>query len=344
MNSLIETFDNLAQQYIAFYWQFDMWLLPIMVCLIIAGAVVAFVNRDKHNFLVWILPVIVFPVFGALTAVVGAIVLAVLKKKNGVIPGKYFLNKGRVVFIAICTATAIFFVSYSKGRLPFINEAFAAGTAVLCLFLSYFATLRRYSREARFFHICRLSGQNLEKYNNDVEKNDYICHESFPDLLPSVEDVVKIKNSFFEGYAPRHKGSWQYVLNGANDQFVFDSYTEDEFRMRFDTETARYIGKGIVKITAYMWFWSDAYGVVVRNNHAEQPDIRADRTYSEYDGTSVRKVVLYRCQQSPKRLIVETLELAAAIFVFITPLGGWLHSIALSGLTSFWEMFFRSII
>ena len=89
-----------------------------------------------------------------------------------------------------------------------------------------------------------------------------------------------------------------------------------------------------------MWFCSDMYGVVVRNNHADKPDITADRQYMEYDSTSVREAVLYRCQQSPKGLIVETAELAAAIFAFVTPLGAWLHNIALTWLDSLLNMLF----
>ena len=338
MSRLIEAYNFIMREYEYIYQRFPLWLALVLASLVLVGVIVALANRNKHNFLVWIVPVILFPVFSTFVLVAWAIVLLVIKRKKGFIPGKYFLNKGRVVFITLITVAAgIYVVYFSNGMLPFINEAFVTGIAVLCIFLTYFGTLRRYSHDARFMQICRLDG-NMSK--NDYRKNDYIYCAFSSDLLPSVDDVVKIKDKFFESYAPHFDGKWQYVLDGVNERFVFDTYTEEEYLQRFDAENACYIGKGIVKITAYKWFWSDTYGVVVRNNNADQLDISENRGYEEYDGTSVQEVVLYRCQQSPKRLIIETLELTAAVFVFVTPLGAWLHSMSITGLTSLLELIF----
>lgn len=340
MNKLFEVYENVSHQYTYLSQRFPIWAFLILMAVLIIGIVVAAANRNKHNFSVWIVLVAMFPVFGSLTAIALAIIFAVLKKKNGFKPKEYFLNKVRVFVIAIITfAAGIYVNNFNKGANPYINEAFVAGIALLCIFVSYFYTLRRYSREAKYIQICRLDGHI---YKNSVNKTNYVSLTFPSELLPSVYDVAKIKDMFFEsyGFAPRFDGEWQYVLNGVNDRFVFDSYTEKEYLERFDVESTSYIGKGIVKINALMWFWSDSYGVVVRNNHVGQSDTKLNREYEEYDGTPVQEVVLYRCQQSPKKLIIETLELIAAVFIFATPFGAWLHSATLSGITSLFEMIF----
>lgn len=338
MDIVTSYYQKIFNNYVYIIQRYPFWLLAVLGGILVIGVIVALCNRPKHNAYVWLLPVIMLPVFGSVAVIAAAIVLQVLKKKKNIIPKSYTMNRSRIVMTGIFTVAAVIFVNYFRpGNFPYINEAFVAGVPVLCIMISYLATMRSYSREARYIHIVKLD-QSQDKIDHTAGNFSYFADPA--SALPTLREMTAIKNMYFESYIPFYEGGWQYVTAGIDGKFAFDCYTEDDFRAHFDAISAEYAGKGINKIKAYKWFYSDDYGVVLRNGHVKDRVIPSDRHYEEYDGSEVHEVVLYRCQQSPVRLIVETVEMITMVFFLVTPLGTMIHNSILELIISILDNFF----
>lgn len=320
MNFLADMYNGLFAQYNNFINAMpSVWVTIVYFAFIVAGIFVANANRDKCNFLLWFIPVLLFPVIGTLVVIAAAIVFKVRKLR--VI--RIYLQKR--MFIVPAIAYIIFGLlesvlgSFYNDALP-LSMLFTV-MMIMCMYIY------RKSRKTPIY--IRALKKDADMSRKVVYKDNY----SYNYIEGEGELTSEIVESIGFGYCfmTHSKGEQGFQYNSTDDKYLYDVFYEFEYLERFDVKKTKTMKGGIEKITALDWQHSDDFGVILRTGHHMPLDTYYPETYQHYNSdVSVTQVVLYRYVYPIWRVITAYAMVMATAILFLSPIGIAVHTAVMS--------------
>ena len=306
MEEIISVIDGYAEI-------FPKWFIIAYLLFLVTGVITACKNKKNFNRVFWLIIVIVFPFYGTAVSVICCIVMSKISKNKSVNMFDYPLEKKYILLPLIFAVAGIYISEYAvdyyrkhihlKWNFPLNAESVPVFLAAAVLLLMFMSSYSRYRKSAVCFHINKsdLSGDNEPVRAGRVCGCQ--CIKENKNIIPDKTDVKNISFLYYKGSGLRTGDTpWKYkALSGGND-FNFDVILNEEFEKGvFDIETAKYMGKGITKITAFRW-----NDLTVNNGDMSQP---------------VTKYVMWHVIPPFAPEAFRSITSLMMIFAFYTPLG-----------------------